>query len=184
MRTLTTLILSALLLATSVCAAETNGWDEGLFWWEAGAGLLGAGVGAGLGLAVGQDDIATVAFVLGNAGGVIFVGEHFGVKSKNWYLTCPLTAITSMAYPVLMVLAMPALFSGLEGDGGFDAINSWLVLTAISDPLVTAVVYNSLKRPEMPEKSLDTGFDIKPYATYLADSGGDLVPVYGVSVSF
>ncbi|MCP4229038.1 MAG: hypothetical protein GY771_02680 [bacterium] len=182
MRNIITLLLAVLLMASSVYAAESGGWDEGLFWWEAGAGLLGAAAALGITAAVGGNasPFYSISGVLGNATGVLLTGEIAGAPSKNWYLTYPLTFVTSAAYPlVLLVAAFPIMYG--KSYGLQVGVASCV---ALSTPIATAVVYNWLKKPVVPEEPLDTGFNIRPYATYLADSGGGMIPVYGVSVSF
>ncbi|MCP4229041.1 MAG: hypothetical protein GY771_02695 [bacterium] len=183
------LLLAFLLLATSVSAAEPSGWDEGLFWWEAGAGLL-LGVGAYVGTncvcrpySAENRLVIDGVYFLATAGGVLLVGELFGEESDNFYLTYPLTFAVSAGYPILSSLAFSSLLHSEDPETGLVKAG-WAIITAVTNSLATAAVYNWVKIPEKPEETLDTGFNIKPYATYLADSGGDLIPVYGVSVSF
>ncbi|MCP4229039.1 MAG: hypothetical protein GY771_02685 [bacterium] len=182
MKKVIALLLAFVLLATSIYAAEPDGWDFWLYMREAGAGiLLGLG-GAGIAAYSGNTTAAYAGYVFGNAAGVLAAGEYFGAKSENWYFTYPLTIIVSTAYTTSIVMAGGATFDELYASLSDD--DALTIFISISNAFVSAEAYNLVKRPVMPEKSLDTGFNIKPYATYLADSGGDIVPVYGVSVSF
>jgi hypothetical protein len=177
-----TTFLTVLILATSVSAAHAGGWSEGLFWWEAGAGLLGMATGFGIeALVVGYSSpFYSISGNLGNAVSVLLVGELNGKPSKNWYVNYPVTLLTSFGYPLIPGLAAFGLLYG----SSYDLQVGVATVIALSTPIVTAAVYNWVKIPKKTEEPSDIGFKIRPYSTYLADSGGDLVPVCGVSVSF
>ncbi|MCP4229042.1 MAG: hypothetical protein GY771_02700 [bacterium] len=182
MKKVVILLLATLLITTSAFAHETGGWDEGLFWWEAGAGLLGAAAALGITAAVGENasPFYSISGVLGNATGVLLTGEIAGAPSKNWYITYPLTVFTSAGYPIVLGLVA---FSTLYYSS-YDVQVGVMSFVALSTPIATAAVYNWVKIPKKPKETLDTGFKVQPYTTYLTDSGGGMVPVYGVSVSF
>ncbi len=199
MRKVAILALIFIFLSTSVFAAEPGGWS---FWMYIGETLAGFGCGLGA-AAITSNALANSstsanvyasmgAIGIGSAGGVILVGELFGAKSENPGLTYGLTAGTSIAFPLIIAASTGLANDTVSGDSGDfggalgGAIANGMVAFGVilADPHIAAVTYNIVKKPEMPSKTSDLGFELKPHSAYLTDSGGDLVPLYGLTVSF
>lgn len=195
MKKLIAVMLIILLVPATAFAAEPDGWSPWLLIAEAG---VGAGFGGALALITslvmnfaiaGDNSDATIytaltADAFGATAGTLFIGEVFGARSDNKEATFLGTTLTSVGAAILFMLPF-----ALEDSEQYTSETTTAEIIGYSGlggiPVVTAIMYNVIKKPKITEEtSLDSDFRINPTAGYLTDSGGDIVPTYGLTVFF
>jgi len=183
MKGVAVLIIFCVLLSSSAGATDPDNWNGWLF---AGEAVAGAGLGFCLMLAAAQSDEdedrpdwrAISGWVAGNTGGVILIGELFDARSRNWYVTYPVTFVAASIIPV--TVGVIAERREVSLDEAFLAA----LAVAFGTPVVTAFTYNLVKEPGDETWTVRGDVDVHPYAGLLADIGDGYVPVYGLSASF
>lgn len=183
MKVVALFVMFCVLLGSPATATDPGTWNEWLLIGEAAAGL---GLGAGLMVAAAQsgedkdrpDWSAISGWVAGNAGGVILVGDLFDGRSRNWYVTYPVTFVGASIIPV--TVGVIAERRDLElGEAFFTAL-----VIVLGTPVVTTITYNLVKDRVYETSTSRRGVDVRPYAGLLADNGVGYVTVYGLSASF
>ena|GEM_PF-4249013 len=183
MRGAAVLIIFCLVPGSPARASDRETWNE---WLLIGEGVAGAGLGAGLMAAAGQRDEAEdrpdwralSGWVVGNAAGVILVGQLFDGRSENWYVTYPVTLVAASVIPVTVGIIAERKHLEL-GEAFFAAL-----VMAVGTPFVTTITYNLVKRRAYETRTVRGAVDVQPYAGLLAYTGDGYVPVYGLSASF
>jgi len=185
MKVVAVLITSGVLAGSPAAATAPDTWNARALIGEAAAGL---GLGACALVATSQADddndddginwTAVAGWSLGNAGGVLVVGEIFDHRSDNWYITYPATIVGAGLAPVTVGLIIRS--QDLHWD---DALVAGFIM-AFGTPVVTTLTYNLVKEPHYGTSTGRNGVDVQPYAALLADDGAGYVQVYGLSASF
>jgi len=182
MRKLTVLAIVTVFISNAVYAQ--SGWDEGLFWAEAGVGAL-AGMGFGLityKIANNRSNVSNhtdwnsigymaFSYPAGTSLGVILYGNLKGAPPQNPVWTYLASIGTSYG------IAIPSMsFSWMISSEAL-AYGS-MILTS----LATAAIYNTVKRPRAEETVIDTRITISPYTELLSERDGGFVPTYGIII--
>lgn len=180
-----------LLFAVSSFAAEPDGWHVKLYFGETiTGGLLGFGLGLGLAKAFENENndsnAGAIAYfsgvAAGNTAGVLLIGELFGARSENWYITYPITFCAASVLPIIgYSIGKEAAGAGIVGIGA--AVWAGLVPPIIT-PTITGITYNLVKKPKTQIKKAETEIGITPYTAMLVDHKNSFIPIYGVTVSF
>ena len=186
MKVLAILMALCVLLASAAAAADARSWKP---WWLIGEAGAGMAAGAIVLVATSQsdddndddDDInwtGVAGWSLGNAGGVLAIGEIFDHRSDNWYVTYPATIVGAGLVPVTTGLIVQS--QDLHWD---DALVAGFIMV-FGTPVVTTLTYNLVKEPYYGTSTGRKGVDVQPYAALLPDDGAGYVQVYGLSASF
>jgi len=185
----TAIVAVLLLFAVSAFAAEPDGWHVKLYFGETiTGGLLGFGLGLGLAKAFENENsnAGAIAYfsgvAAGNTAGVLLIGELFGAKSKNWYITYPVTFCAASVLPIIgYSIGKEAAGAGIVGIG---VVGLAILVPPIITPTITGITYNLVKKPKTQIKKVETEIGIAPYTAMLVDRKNSFIPIYGVTVSF
>jgi hypothetical protein len=168
-------------------ASFGSSWDEGLYFAEV---AIGAAAGLSTGLIIhglvdrrSSGSGGTNWNALGAAAltypftvplGVIISGNSIGSPPENPLPTYLATAGASIGSALIS-------FFGIYFLGPDEAA---IYGTVVVTPFATAAVYNAVKTPGVEKTEIGARVTISPYSDLLAESGGSLVPTYGVSIGF
>lgn len=114
---------------------------------------------------------APFGYAAGVSLGVIIFGDSVGARPENPGVTFVAPLGTSFGVTALSLLGLLRI-----------STEAYIIGTAVLAPLLTAVVYNSVKRPRVEGTVTGSRVTVSPYATLLTESDGGVIPTYGVTV--
>jgi hypothetical protein len=136
-------------------------------------GLSNEGVGLAIGGIICSQVLTTTA-------GVWLTGEFIGDGSDNrWTVLWPALGGSALGILPMYGIAVATLTANEGSEYGAFGL---MLGSFITGPVVSTVFYNVFREPRV--RTVETGYDVRPYTNLLANNGAGSVPVYGLSVSF